>query len=205
VVVVPYGLDELPRAWGENPPLELGRPLLLAVCRLEPQKGLDTAVRALAELPEATLLVLGEGPDREALESLASSLGVRERLLLPGRVGNVAALYGQADLLVHPARWEGFGLAMLEAMLAARPVVAARAGSAPELVEDGRTGMLVPVDDVDALAGAVSGLLADPPRAALLGRAGLERARREFSVARMAERTIATYESVLSPSRDGST
>jgi glycosyltransferase involved in cell wall biosynthesis len=63
----------------------------------------------------------------------------------------------------------------------------------------------VPVDDVEALAGAVSGLLADPPRAALLGRAGLERARREFSVARMAERTIALYESVLSPSRDGST
>jgi glycosyltransferase involved in cell wall biosynthesis len=173
------------------------------VSRLEPQKGLDTAVRALAELPGATLLVLGEGPDRGELESLASSLGVRDRLVLPGRVGNVAELYGRADLLVHPARWEGFGLAMLEAMLAARPVVAARAGSAPELVEDGRTGVLVPVDDVDALVSAVSGLLADPPRAALLGRAGLERARREFSVARMAERTIATYESVLSTSADG--
>jgi len=203
VVVVPYGLDELPRAWAENPPLELGRPLLLSVCRLEPQKGLDTAVRALAALPGATLLVLGEGRDREALESLASSLGVRERLLLPGRVGDVAALYGQADMLVHPARWEGFGLAMLEAMLAARPVVAARAGSAPELVEDGRTGALVPVDDVTALVAAVSGLLDDPPRAALLGRAGLERARREFSVARMAERTIAVYGSVLSRSADG--
>jgi glycosyltransferase involved in cell wall biosynthesis len=203
VVVVPYGLDELPGAWGENPPLELGRPLLLSVSRLEPQKGLDTAVRALAELPGATLLVLGEGPDRGELESLASSLGVRDRLVLPGRVGNVAELYGRADMLVHPARWEGFGLALLEAMLAARPVVAARAGSAPELVEDGRTGVLVPVDDVDALVSAVSGLLADPPRAALLGRAGLERARREFSVARMAERTIATYESVLSTSADG--
>jgi glycosyltransferase involved in cell wall biosynthesis len=200
VAVVHYGLDALPEAWAANPPLELGRPLLLAVSRLEAQKGLDTAVRALAQLPGATLLVLGEGPDREALEALASELGVSDRLLLPGRVGNVAALYEQADVLVHPARWEGFGLAMLEAMLAAKPVVAARAGSAPELVEDGRTGALVPVDDVEALVAAVSGLLADPARAALLGRAGLERARRDFSVARMAERTIATYETVLSHS-----
>lgn len=198
IAVVPYGLDELPRPWAENPRLELGEPLLLAVCRLEEQKGLDIAVRALADVPGATLLVLGEGPERLALEELASSLGVRDRVTLPGRVGDVASLYRRADLLVHPARWEGFGLALLEAMLAGRAIVAARAGSAPELVDDGRTGMLVPVDEPAALAGAVNELLADPERAAELGRAGLERARAEFSVARMAERTIAVYESVLS-------
>jgi len=195
VVLVPYGLDALPGAWAENPPLDLAFPLLLAVSRLAQQKGLDTAIRALAAVPGATLLVLGEGPERAALESLASSLGVR--VLLPGRVGDVAALYRRADLLVHPARWEGFGLAMLEAMLAGKPVVAARAGSAPELVVDGQTGLLVPVDDARALARAVNELLADPERAAELGRAGLERARSEFSVAKMAERTIAVYESVL--------
>jgi glycosyltransferase involved in cell wall biosynthesis len=197
VEVVHYGLDALPQPWAENPPLELGSPLLLAVCRLEAQKGLETAVRALPELPDATLLVLGEGPDRAALESLASSLGVRDRVLLPGRVGDVASLYERADVVVHPARWEGFGLAMLEAMLAARPVVAARAGSAPELVEDGVTGRLVGVDDSAALHGAVSSLLADPDRAAVMGAAGLERARAEFSVARMAERTLALYESLV--------
>jgi glycosyltransferase involved in cell wall biosynthesis len=197
VVVVPYGLDELPQPWAENPPLALGCPLLLAVCRLDQQKGLDTAVRALVDVPGATLLVLGEGPERPALESLASSLGVRDRVVLPGRVGDVASLYHRADLLVHPARWEGFGLALLEAMLAGKAIVAAQAGSAPELVEDGRTGLLVPVDDPAALAGAVNGLLADPARAAELGRGGLERARTEFSVARMAERTVAVYESVL--------
>src|SRR5262249_27418670 len=98
VEVVHYGLDELPKHWAENPRLELGSPLLLAVCRLEEQKSLDTAVRALADVPDATLLVLGEGPDRPALESLASSLGVRDRVLLPGRVGDVAALYERADL-----------------------------------------------------------------------------------------------------------
>lgn len=203
VEVVHYGLDGLPQPWAENPPLELGGPLLLAVCRLEPQKGLDTAVRALAGVPGATLLVLGEGPDRGELEALASSLGVGDRLVLPGRVGDVASLYGRADLLVHPARWEGFGLALLEAMLAGKPVVAARAGSAPELVSDGHTGVLVPVDDAGALAAAISSLLADRERAEEMGRAGLERAREEFSVARMAERTLAVYESVLRESAHG--
>jgi glycosyltransferase involved in cell wall biosynthesis len=193
VNVVHYGLDELPPAWGDNPPLELGEPLLLAVCRLAPQKGLETAVRALPVIPGAVLLVLGEGPERAALTSLAAGLGVGDRLLLPGRVGNVAALYRRADLVVHPARWEGFGLAMLEAMLAGKPVVAARAGSAPELVVHGETGLLVPVDDPGALAEAVASLLADRDRAQAMGRAGLDRARAEFSVARMAERTAAIY------------
>jgi glycosyltransferase involved in cell wall biosynthesis len=193
VEVVHYGLDALPEAWAENPPLELRDPLLLAVCRLAPQKGLETAVRALAELPGATFIVLGDGPDRAALEGLADSLGVHDRLALPGRVGDVAALYRRATVVVHPARWEGFGLAMLEAMLAGKPVVAARAGSAPELVADGETGLLVPVDDARALAEAVGSLLADPARAEAMGRAGFERAGAEFSVAKMAEKTREVY------------
>jgi glycosyltransferase involved in cell wall biosynthesis len=200
VEVVHYGLDELPAPWSENPRLALRDPLLLAVCRLAPQKGLETAVRALTDLPGATLLVLGEGPERETLETLAGSLGVRDRLLLPGRVGDVAALYRNAALVVHPARWEGFGLAMLEAMLASKALVAARAGSAPELVVDGETGLLIPVGDAEALADAIASLLADPARAQALGRAGLERARSEFSVARMAERTLAVYERALASS-----
>ena len=86
---------------------------------------------------------------------------------------------------------------MLEAMLAAKPVVAARAGSAPELVDDGHTGLLVPVDDSDALSEAVASLLADRERAEAMGNAGLERARAEFSVAQMADRTLAVYERAL--------
>jgi glycosyltransferase involved in cell wall biosynthesis len=199
IEVVPYGLDALPPPWAENPPLPLppGAPVLLAVCRLEAQKGLDTALRALALLrrhdPSPVLLVLGEGPQRPVLERLAHDLGLDDAVLFPGRVGDVAACYRQADVVVHPARWEGFGLAMLEAMLAARPVVAAHAGSAPELVVDGETGLLVPPDDPPALAAALSELLADRERAARYGRAGRERARREFSVARMVESTLAVY------------
>ena len=103
--------------------------------------------------------MLGEGPDRARLEALARELGVDDRVLMPGRVGDVAALYRRCDVVVHPARWEGFGLAMLEGMLAGRPIVAAHAGSAPELVADGMTGLLFPPDDAEALARDVTTVL----------------------------------------------
>jgi glycosyltransferase involved in cell wall biosynthesis len=194
VEVVHYGLDELPRPWGTNPPIELpeGARVLLCVARLASQKGVDLAVQALARVrevePRAVLVVLGEGPERSRLGG--------EGVFLPGRVGDVAAWYRRAEVLVHPARWEGFGLALLESMLAAKPVVATRVSSAPEIVADGETGLLVPPDDGGALAEAALALLGDPPRATAMGEAGLARARSEFSVARMAERTVAVYASV---------
>jgi glycosyltransferase involved in cell wall biosynthesis len=187
--VVHYGLDEPPAPWAANE-LELpGGRLVAAVARLEPQKGLDVAVQALAGI-DATLVVLGVGPERERLEELAREHAVR--LLLPGRVGDVAAVLRRADVLVHPARWEGFGLALLEAMLCELPVVATRVSSIPEIVADGETGLLVPPDDVPALAAALRRVLDDPGH---FGVAGLARARAEFSVAKMAERTLAVYAS----------
>ncbi|HEU0303527.1 MAG TPA: glycosyltransferase family 4 protein [Gaiellaceae bacterium] len=200
IEVVHYGLDALPEPWGENPelPIRKGSPLLLCVARLAPQKGVDTAIRALASIPEATLLVLGEGPERATLEALARELAVADRVLMPGRVGDIAAFYRRCDVVVHPARWEGFGLAMLEGMLAAKPVVAARAGSAPEIVADGMTGLLVPPDDPHALAAAVTSMLADRQRAEMYGTIGLGRARAQFSVERMAQRTLAVYERAAS-------
>jgi glycosyltransferase involved in cell wall biosynthesis len=193
VEVIHYGMDEPPAAWGENPQLALGDgPLLACVARLEPQKGVEIALRALHMCahgpPDATLIVLGEGPERPRLEALARELGVR--LVLPGRVPDVGAVLRQADVLVHPARWEGFGLAVLEAMLCSLPVVATNVSSLPELVVDGETGFLVPPDDVEAFATAVGRALGDR---AELGRRGYERARSEFSVERMATRTAALY------------
>lgn len=197
--LVYYGLDELPRPWGPNPPLELPEtvPLLLCVGRLVVQKGVDIAIRSLRRVPEATLLVLGDGPGRAALQRLADELGVSDRLLMPGRVGDIASIYRRADVVVHPARWEGFGLAMLEAMLAEKPVVATEAGSAPELVVDGETGVIVPPSDPPGMAAAVNIILGEPDLARSYGALGLERARAEFSVEKMARRTLAVYESAL--------
>jgi glycosyltransferase involved in cell wall biosynthesis len=192
VETIHYGLDDLPAAWGTNPPDDVPADarVLLSVARLTTQKGIDVAIRALPLLPEDTVLVvLGEGPERAALEELARELGVEQRVFLPGRVPDVAAWLGRAALLVHPARWEGFGLGVLEAMLAGLPVVATNVSSLPELVVDGETGVLVRPDDPAALALGIAAALELPQ----LGRAGRERARREFSVARMADRTAALY------------
>jgi len=194
VEVIHYGLDDLPQAWGENPPdpLSPDARLVLCICRLEPQKGVDVAIRALREIPGAQLVVLGEGPQRGELEQLARELDVP--LYLPGRVPDVAAWLRRADLLVHPVRWEGFGLALLEAMLASLPVVATKVSSIPEIVVDGETGLLIPPDDPGALAAAVNRVLADPSG---YGERGRARARSDFSVAEMADRTLAVYETAL--------
>ena len=187
--VVHYGLDESPRPWGTNPSdaVPADARVLLVVARLVPQKGVDVAVRALPLVrerhPDAALVVLGDGPERERLRG--------DGVHLLGRVPDVGAWLRRAELLVHPARWEGFGLALLEAMLAELPVVATRVSSIPEIVVDGVTGRLVPPDDPQALADAIVGVLGDPGE---LGARGLERARSEFSVEKMARATVAVYE-----------
>jgi glycosyltransferase involved in cell wall biosynthesis len=197
VEVVHYGLDAPPAAWGTNPADDIrpGERILLAVCRLEAQKGIDVAINALSEVRAARLVVLGEGPERSKLERLAAELEVP--VSLPGRVPDVAAWLGRADLLVHPVRWEGFGLALLEAMLASKPVVASAVSSIPEIVVDGETGLLVPPDDPAALAAAINRVLDDP---GTYGERGHARARSEFSVARMVDRTLGVYEAASAPS-----
>jgi glycosyltransferase involved in cell wall biosynthesis len=194
VETIHYGLDDLPERWGENPPdtVPPGMRVLLAVSRLTPQKGIDVGVRALASLPDDTALVVlsSTTEQRQELETVARELGVERRLFLLGRVPDVAAWLRRAQVFVHPARWEGFGLAVLEAMLAGLPVVASSVSSLPELVLDGETGFLVPPDEPGALARAVARALEEGER---LGAAGCLRARREFSVARMADRTAALY------------
>ncbi len=192
VETIHYGLDAPPEAWGVNPrdPVPAGATVLVAVCRLVEQKGIDVALRALAELPDTWLVVLGEGPERPRLEALADELGVAQRTYLPGRVPDVAAWLRRASVLVHPVRWEGFGLALLEGMLTGLPVVASRVSSVPEIVVDGETGVLVPPDDPRALAEGIRTTLASPR----LGEAGRARALAEFSVAQMARRTLELYE-----------
>ena len=98
---------------------------------------------------------------------------------------------------MHTSRWEGFGIVLLEAMLAGLPVVATRVSAVPEVVADGETGLLVEPGDDTGLAEALEALLSDRARAAALGESGLERARTEFSVARMTERTLAVYGDVM--------
>jgi glycosyltransferase involved in cell wall biosynthesis len=163
-------------------------PCLLSVSRLDRTagyKGIDSVIRSLPEVlmqhPTATYRIVGDGDDRERLAELAVAHGVAHSTIFCGVLshGELASEYRHADVFVLPSRREGFGLAFLEAMSYGKPVVALRAGAAPEVVADGRTGILV--DDCGELAAAISFLLLNPERAHQLGHAGCERAVGEFS------------------------
>ncbi len=203
LVTVPYGLDTPPSAPSTVTPddagIPEGVPLLLAVGRLIAQKDHPTLLRAFARVherhPEARLAILGSGPDEAATRALVHELGLDDAVVLPGRQ-EPGDWLARADMFVHTSRWEGFGIVLLEAMLASLPIVATSVSAVPEVVVDGETGLLVGEGDDDALAAALDELLADPERARGLGAAGLERARSEFSVARMTDQTIGVYRNV---------
>jgi glycosyltransferase involved in cell wall biosynthesis len=203
LVTIRYGLDEPARAPSQPTPEEagipVGAPLALAVGRLIEQKDHATLLRAFAlvrrDLPEARLAILGSGPLEAATRSLASELGLAEAVALPGRT-EIRDWLARADVFVHTSRWEGFGIVLLEAMLASLPVVATRVSAVPEVVADEETGSLVEAGDVQGVARELGVLLADPARARRLGAAGLARARSQFSVARMVQETLAVYRAV---------
>ena len=169
--------EDLPvRAEGKHDFLYLGR--------LVPNKGCDVLLRAMERLPGRTLLVLGEGPERSALESLAMSLGLGDRVdfggwASPDRVG---AMLRQSRALVVPSLWpEPFGLVALEAYRESCPVVASRVGGLADLVEDGQTGFLVPPDDPSSLAEAMGKLLL-PELAEAMGARGRRMAGERFAM-----------------------
>lgn len=164
-----------------------GRRRLLAMGRLHANKGFDTLLRALAlpPLADAHLWLAGEGPERGALERLAREAGVADRVAFLGWRTDTAALLAACEVFVVPSRVEPLGNVVLEAMSAGRPVLAAAADGPREVLEDGRTGLLVAVDEPGAMAGAAASLLADPARAAALAAA----ARAEFE-ARHAEAPV---------------
>jgi glycosyltransferase involved in cell wall biosynthesis len=200
LVTVRYGLDDLPTERSETSPEELGlsatAPLILAIGRLTAQKDHPTLLRAFARVhdrhPEAVLAILGIGPLERETRALVSSLGLEGSVLLPGRL-EIRDWLERADLFVHTSRWEGFGMVLLEAMLAGLPVVATGVSAVPEVVADGETGLLFAQGDDEGIADAIDSLLSDRARAQAMGAAGLRRAQDRFSVARMAARTIAVY------------
>ena len=154
--------------------------------RLTEQKGQRTLLQAGARLaarrPRLVVFLAGQGPLRPALAAEAEWLGISEHVRFLGVRRDRDTLFAAMDLFVLPSRWEGLSLALVEAMGAARPVVATRVGGNPEVVTDGETGLLVPPDDPAALADALDGLLADTDRRQGLGRRAADDARHRFAI-----------------------
>ena len=204
LTTIRYGLDEAPQSPSEITPADAGipgdAPLVVSVARLIEQKDhatlLDAFRRVHAQRPETHLALLGWGRLEGQIRAQIAALGLDEAVHVLGRVEPRDWLR-RADLFAHTPRWEGFGIVLLEAMLAELPVVATRVSAIPEIVVDGVTGDLVAAGDAGAAAGRILELLDDPARRRAYGEAGRRRAREEFSVARMTERTIDVYESAI--------
>jgi glycosyltransferase involved in cell wall biosynthesis len=174
-----------------------GRPIVLTVARLAPQKGLEFLLRAAAMLPEATFVIAGDGPARSILAAQAESAGLADRVRFLGSRRDVPDLLAACDVFVLPSLIEGLPLSVLEAMAAARPVVATRVPGTDETVVDGETGMLVPPRDPEALAHAIRSVLSDPERASRFGSAGRARVLGDFSTRRMVSAVEQQYEELL--------
>jgi len=160
-------------------------PLALALGRLHPNKGFDVLLAAVAQLPRFHLWLAGEGPERTALEAQAHKLGINDRVHFLGWREDAAALLAAADLFVCSSRIEPLGNVVIEAWAAGTPVVAAAAAGPHELIEDGETGLLTPLENADALARAMQGLMDDDALRAHFKAAGRKAFETQFSEVRV--------------------
>lgn len=178
------------------------------VARVEPQKDFATLARAAARIvaaePDARFLIVG-GTDRTAeqrehypkVRQELEQNGVASHFIFTGFRSDVDRLLRALDVFVLSTHWEGLPLAVVEAMLRELPVVATAVDGIPEVVEDGRTGLLVPHQDAAGLAAKILGLLAEPQRAAVLGRRGRERVQAVFNEERFGAEICALYRDLL--------
>jgi glycosyltransferase involved in cell wall biosynthesis len=205
--VIPLGLDLEPlltstirRPQGRSTlGLPAKGPLVGIVGRLVPIKDHRTFVRAAAivarDHPDATFVVAGDGPDRSSIESSARQL-LGDRVVFLGWVDDLVPLYAALDVVVVTSRNEGTPVALIEAMAAGRPVVATRVGGVPDVIDDGRTGLLAPAADVPAVAAAISSILQTPNFARNLVRWGREASGR-FGLDRLADDLAGLYGELL--------
>ena len=189
--------------------LPAGAAVAGVVARLEPEKGHPTLLEAwpsvTATVPNAHLLIVGEGSQREPLEAQARSLGLlgrsRPSVTFTGRRDDVPAVTAALDVAVLPSYREAQGLSILEAMALSRPVVASAVGGIPEMIDHGRTGLLVPPHDADALAASITRLLTDHPYADMLGRAGHDLVHERFCVELMVRAVETIYDEAVADER----
>jgi glycosyltransferase involved in cell wall biosynthesis len=199
---LPYGIDT--RVFSPNSHLAQSAPVLLTVGRLERRKGVDVLLRAMPEVwrcfPDAQVRLVGNESDfsrNDLLQMVPADK--REQIIFPGFLSRdeLVKEYQHATIYVTPTQYETFGYTVLEAMACGRPVVATRVGAIPELVEDGETGLLSPWNDHVALSEAILDLLSHPEEAARMGLAGRAKAVKNFSLEKIVQRNLESYQQAL--------
>jgi len=213
VTVIPNGfaIEPFDRAISAfEPPAEqegVGRKVVAVFGRLSPWKGQDMAIRAVAELEDVELWIVGDalfGEDRYAdeLRELVAKLGLEKRVKFLGFRDDVLDLMQRADIVAHTSRApEPFGRVVVEGMLSARPVIASRGGGAMEIVNDGVTGLLSDMGDAEDLARCIRALVDDPAFAKQLATAAALEARQRYSIEHCVEQTSAVIEDVVAKKR----
>lgn len=177
------------------------RPVVMQVARFHPVKDHATALRAWsivhAQMPEAVLVFVGDGPERNNLEALTKRLELQDAVRFTGAIDNARELIPAADLCILSSLSEGLSVTLLEAMAAGKPIVATDVGGNPEAVVNGETGLLAPPRDPEALAGCILQLLPNAPYTArVLGQAGRQRLLEHFTADRMHRAYADRYESI---------
>ena len=194
IVVIPNGIDA--SLFAERQYRVRPRTIATVACLREEKRIdvlLDAAPLILARHPDAEILIVGDGACRAELEARSRLNGVTDRVKFLGHRDDVPAVLAGADLFVLPSRSEAFPNAIVEAMMAGLPVVASHVGGIPELVEDGRTGRLVPPGDATQLAAALIELLDHPDRAQQMGQTARRRIEEQYSFDRMVHQFETLY------------
>jgi glycosyltransferase involved in cell wall biosynthesis len=184
-------------------------PIVGLVGRLATEKGVDiflrAAARVLVELPSTKFVVVGEGPYREHLELLIDELQIRKNISMLGRRDDMPSIYASLDIMVSASRQEGLPIALLEGMASSLPIIATAVGAVPTVVLDGRTGVLVPSEDIEALASEIIKLLPNQRRRQHLGTAAKKLIEEEFSAQRMTADYLHVYEQAIATKKTTAT
>lgn len=196
VTIVPNGINlerfRTARAASRNEIIQdINCTVILSIGRLQPQKDHATTLRAIAKVPEAQLVLVGDGEMRKHLERLASDLGIANRVHFLGNRQDIPELIKMSDIFVQSSYWEGFGIAALESMAGGLPVIASNVPGLNNIIEG--AGLLFPPGDSDALAKAISLLISSPELRNKLSKAGLEKAS-FFSIEHTADLYIDLYQ-----------
>ncbi|MGO8732517.1 MAG: N-acetyl-alpha-D-glucosaminyl L-malate synthase BshA [Terriglobia bacterium] len=192
--------DEAKRAQARKRLAAPGEAILMHLSNFRPVKRVVDVVKVFAQVARqlpAQLALIGDGPDRSAAEWLAHDLGIHSRVHFLGKQERVNELLPLADLMLMPSEQESFGLAALEAMACKVPSIATRVGGVPELIDDGETGLLYPVGDVDAMAAGAVSLLQDRDRLEAMREAGRKNAKKRFCSTLVVPHYVRYYQSVL--------